>query len=102
MESNLEDGQKMPSGVVERGHSKAMTRGRPSHWHEAERDEQGLCGHVKSASIEQEMQIFFFFLREGKTPKPPSGRFWSFTTQTCHQPSKYHSSPSRNDNLVLI
>lgn len=49
----------MGSSVVECGCSMAITCGRSSLWHETEREEQGVCGHVKSASIEQEAQVFF-------------------------------------------
>lgn len=49
----------MESSVVERGRSKAMACGRSSLWQETEREEQGVCGHVKSAAIEQEIQVFF-------------------------------------------
>lgn len=44
---------------MECGCSMARTCGRSSLWHETEREEQGVCGHVKSASIEQETQGFF-------------------------------------------
>lgn len=49
----------MGSSVVDCGSSMAMNCGRSSLWHETEREEQGVCGHVKSASIEQETLGFF-------------------------------------------
>lgn len=73
--------------------------GRFSLLGESDPEEQGLCGHVERATQEQEMQTFS---EGGKTLKPLSGRFWSFTTQPCHQASKRHSSQNRNDNLGLL
>lgn len=73
--------------------------GRFSLLGESDPEEQGLCGHVERETKEQEMQPFS---EGGKTLKPLSGRFWSFTTQPCHQASKRHSSQNRNDNLGLL
>lgn len=73
--------------------------GRFSLLGDSDPEEQRLCGHVERVSKGQEMQAFS---EGGKTLKPLSGRFWSFTAQPCRQASKRNSSQSRNDNLWLL
>lgn len=63
---------------------------------ESDPEEQRLGGHVERVTKGQEMQTFS---EGGKTLKPLSGRFWSFTAQPCRRASKRHSSQNRDDNF---